>query len=115
MKKHKILVYGAQNEILETVIQLINQREEWFAEGSTAEEKVIELFYRTQYDMVLLGGGISEQSEKKLRALFQMNNTDLLIVQHYGGGSGLLYNEIESAFETKKKSELQMIDNPFKS
>ena len=113
MKKQKILVYGAQKEILNTVIRLINQRDEWFAEGSTSEERVIELFYRTQFDLVLFGGGISEQSEKKLRALFQLNNEDILIVQHYGGGSGLLYNELESAFEAKKLRDLQMIDNPF--
>jgi len=44
-----------------------------------------------------LGGGIEELSEDQLSAYFTSHNPDIKIVQHYGGGSGLLSAEIYEA------------------
>ena len=114
MKKVRILVHGKHPEILETVLRLINKNENWAGEGSINEEKIIELFHQHDYDLVLLGGGITELSEKKIRALFQRSNPEAEIIQHYGGGSGLLYSEIEIALQ-KKKNHFKVMDNPFNS
>ena len=43
--------------------------------------------------------GSPEESEEMLRDFFQLQNPACKIVQHYGGGSGLLKNEIISALE----------------
>ncbi len=113
MKKIQILVYGKHTEILETVLRLINNNEQWQGDGSTEEEKVIELFQLNKYDLVLLGGGISETSEKKIRALFGRLNAEIPIIQHYGGGSGLLKSEIETALQQMQSNRFQITDNPF--
>lgn len=113
MKKTQILVYGKHPEILETVLRLINKNESWEGEGSTDEERVIELFHQNHYDLVLLGGGISEDSEKKIRALFHHINPQPRVIQHYGGGSGLLKSEIEIALGNRETNRLQIMDNPF--
>ncbi|NET38689.1 MAG: hypothetical protein F6K19_42985 [Cyanothece sp. SIO1E1] len=113
MKKTQILVYGKHPEILETVLRLINKNESWEGEGSIDEERVIELFHQNQYDLVLLGGGIPEDSEKKIRALFHHINPQLKVIQHYGGGSGLLKSEIEMALGFGANDRLQIMDNPF--
>ena len=95
-------------------MQLINQHENWSGEGNTEEERIIELFYRNNYDLVLLGGGISVASEKKIRALFGHQKAAIPIIQHYGGGSGLLANEIEEALEKRNKTgRIGILDNPF--
>ena len=113
MKKVSILVYGKHPEILETVLRLINNNDNWQGEGHTEEEDVIELFLRKAYDLVLLGGGISESSEKKIRTLFEQLRSNTPIIQHYGGGSGLLKSEIEAALQQQQQSEVRVMDNPF--
>ena len=92
-----ILYIGRHPEILETVVRLINANEEWFGAGAETDETAIKLFQKINFQIVLLGCGIEEQSEEKLRDFFQEKHPNCRIVQHYGGGSGLLKNEILSA------------------
>ena len=113
MSKIKILVYGTHPEILETVVRLINKNDAWQGEGHTEEEQVIELFTQHDYDLFLLGGGIATESEQQVRALFRQQHPDAPIVQHYGGGSGLLKGEIEEALKRKQAAQLRINDNPF--
>ena len=74
---------------------------------------MIELFQLNKYNLVLLGGGISDISEKKIRALFSRMNAEVPIIQHYGGGSGLLKSEIEVALRQVGQDRFQITDNPF--
>ena len=113
MSNVKILVHGTHPEILETVLRLINKNDNWTGEGDTNEEKVIELLVQKSYDLIMLGGGLSETSEKKLRALIALHSPDTPIIQHYGGGSGLLKSEVEGALAQVRQSEMQINDNPF--
>lgn len=94
-----ILYIGRHQEILETVVRLINANEDWFGAGAETDETAMNLFSTIHFQLVLLGCGIEEESEEKLRKFFQETNPDCKIVQHYGGGSGLLKNEIISALE----------------
>lgn len=103
MNKTEILVIGRHPQILETVLRLINQNENWNAVGALTDEEAIELFHKYSFDIVLLGGGIEEASEKKLRSLFTFQEPGIIIIQHYGGGSGLLANEIREALDKKEK------------
>jgi len=94
-----ILYIGRHPEILETVVRLINANEEWFGAGAETDETAMELFKTINFHLVLLGCGIEEESEEKLRSFFKKENPNCPIVQHYGGGSGLLKNEILSTLE----------------
>ena len=96
-----ILYIGRHQEILETVVRLINANEEWFGAGAETEGIALNLFSTIHFHLVLLGCGIEEESEEKLRNYFQETNQDCKILQHYGGGSGLLKNEILSALENQ--------------
>lgn len=97
MQKIQILVICHHEEILQTILRLINSNERWQANGTAADEKAIELFHQHSFDLVLLGSGISDEAENKLRAIFSHQNPQIKIIQHFGGGSGLLSNEIEAA------------------
>ena len=65
-------------------------------------EEAKEIFLRKDFSLVLLGSGIQEESEAELCAFFKKQNPNIVIVQHYGGGSGLLKSEILLALENIK-------------
>jgi hypothetical protein len=76
---------------------LINNQENWKAEGALADEEAKIKFENANFDLVLIGGGVEDKSEKELSSLFKGKNPLVKIVRHFGGGSGLLFNEIEQA------------------
>lgn len=99
MKKINILYIGRHPEILETVVRLINKNENWNAIGTESNIIAIQFFMKINFSIVLLGCGIPQDDENRLREIFSIHNPECKIVQHYGGGSGLLNNEILSALE----------------
>lgn len=99
MKKVEILTVGAHEEILKTVLRLINANEEWNATGAGSKEEAIMLFKQHAFDLVLIGAGISNEAEMKEE--LQFLNPDIVCIDHYGGGSGLLRSEIIQGLEKK--------------
>jgi hypothetical protein len=96
-RKIPILTIGRHPEILQTVVRLVNNNPDWKCTGVLADEEAITAFMATPFKLVLLGGGIEPESERRLCAAFRAHNPDIIIVQHYGGGSGLLFAEIYEA------------------
>ncbi|GAA3978101.1 hypothetical protein [Mucilaginibacter dorajii] len=94
-----ILVIGRHPEILATVVRLINNNPDWQATGCLTDEEAIQHFDTQPCTLVLLGGGIPPESEQHLSAYFMSRNPQIKIVQHYGGGSGLLAAEIYEALK----------------
>jgi hypothetical protein len=94
MSKTKILIIGRHPEILQTVVRLVNNNPEWECLGVQTDDEAIVAFSAQPFDLVLLGGGIEKQSEEHLCCLFRAHNPNIIIIQHYGGGSGLLTAEI---------------------
>ena len=113
MSAVNILVHGRHPKILQTVLRLINERESWRGEGSTDTEEIIELLHRRTYEVILLGGGVDDIAEKKIRAIVRNLGKQTAIVQHYGGGSGLLYAEIQAALDQLQGDNVHLVDNPF--
>lgn len=93
----KILYIGRHEEITETVLRLINAREDWLGLGAATDFEAVSLFSQNDFDIVLLGCGLPDESEKHLSDLFREQKPEIIIIPHYGGGSGLLANEILSA------------------
>jgi hypothetical protein len=97
MDKINILYTGRHPEILETVVRLINQNGNWQGHGAGNNEEAIGLFREIDFTIVLLGCGIPKEEENTLKEVFTSLKPQCRIVQHYGGGSGLLSNEILAA------------------
>tara|TARA_R110000868_G_scaffold99653_1_gene274185 strand:+ start:2076 stop:2405 length:330 start_codon:yes stop_codon:yes gene_type:complete len=89
-----ILYIGRHLEILSTVVRLINANADWSGIGALNDEEAKCLFQEKKFEIVLLGPGITDESEKHLRLFFRKQNSNTAVVQHYGGGSGLLKTEI---------------------
>nr|WP_121271167.1 hypothetical protein [Pedobacter schmidteae] len=97
MKKLTILYIGRDKDITETMNRLLNAREEWNGLTVCADDEALQICRDTVIDLVLLGNGITAEEEKKLISGLKLIRPDIKIIQHYGGGSGLLYGEIMSA------------------
>ena len=95
----RIIAIGRHPEILATVVRLINNNQAWHATGCLTDEEAIATFDLQQCTLILLGGGIEPESEQKLCAYFIDRKPEIKIVQHYGGGSGLLTAEIYEALK----------------
>ena len=112
MKKTAILVYGKNPDILPIVLRLINNNEAWEGDGATTEAEVFAKCNEKEYDLLLLGGGVSAASEKRVRATLARSFPDLKIIQHFGGGSGLLFSEIASALNGDEEANFVVLDAP---
>jgi hypothetical protein len=100
-QKVKILYIGRHPEITTVMVRLLNNNEDWFGMGTTIDAEAMEWFAGHSFDLVLLGNGITNEEENKLRSFFNSQDPDIKIVQHYGGGSGLLKSEILMALSYK--------------
>ncbi|MGZ9734095.1 hypothetical protein [Flavobacterium sp. GNP002] len=102
METINILYIGRHLEILATVVRLINANENWNGVGVMNDEEAKEIFLRKDFSLVLFGSGIQEESETELCTFFNIQNPNIVIVQHYGGGSGLLKSEILLALKNNE-------------
>jgi uroporphyrinogen-III synthase len=85
---------------------VINANENWFAIGASTDSEAQKLFKEYKIEVVLLGPGITNDSESILRSFFSKESPKAVVVQHYGGGSGLLMSEINLALvEYNEKRE----------
>jgi hypothetical protein len=100
--KIQILVVGRHEEILNTLLRIINKNEDWVAKGTMLDKEAIKLFDEFNFDIVLLSSGISENCEDSLCLYFRDKKPTIKIIQHYGGGSGLLSNEILQALNEQQ-------------
>jgi hypothetical protein len=99
MSKTLILAIGRHPEILQTVVRLVNNNPDWECTGVMSDEEALAAFTARPFMLVLLCNGISPESEEMLCTAFRAHNPAIIIVQHYGGGSGLLSGEIYEALE----------------
>jgi hypothetical protein len=89
-----ILVVGRDTAILEVVRRLIDSHPGWTATTATGEEEAVALFRQGDYPIVFVGAGFSGHEEEGLRQRLLELNPGVTVTRHYGGGSGLLENEI---------------------
>jgi DNA-binding NtrC family response regulator len=92
-----ILYIGRDAQIAATVGRLLNAREEWRGLTACSDEEALAICSEQVIDLVLLGNGILDAEEQELRKRLIKIHPSLKIIQHYGGGSGLLYGEIMAA------------------
>jgi hypothetical protein len=100
MNRVEILAVCRHEGILQTIVRLVNNNSEWHAIGAITDDEAITAFDAQPFKLVLLGSGIEKESDEKLRSYFTSKQAGIAIVQHYGGGSGLLAAEIYEALKS---------------
>jgi hypothetical protein len=98
-----ILVIGKDPEILTVVLRLLNdyKKANYHAIGTTDPHQASALFADSAIDLVLITNGIDATLDASLREKFLSRRPDVRILQHFGGGSGLLFAEISQALATQ--------------
>jgi hypothetical protein len=96
-----ILVIGKDPGILKVVLRLLNENNKatYHAIGSTDPDQARSLFADTDIDLVLITNGIDATLDASLREEFLTRRPSVRILQHFGGGSGLLFGEIAEALK----------------
>lgn len=89
-----ILAIGRNPAIMAVVERLMNSHENWKGLAVTSDAAAISAIEKTPFEIVLLCGGITPEEESTLRTQLQAAHPEVIIAQHYGGGSGLLENEV---------------------
>lgn len=98
MKTLNFLVIGKNQEILDTLKRIIENNEGWNAEIQSDENICYDYIKENQVDIVLLSSGLEEQFEKEIKVFCENLDKEVKVIDHYGGGSGLLKNEVYTLF-----------------
>lgn len=98
MESLQFLVIGKNQEILDTLKRIIENNEGWKAEVESDENVCYDYIKENQVDIVLLSSGLDEEFENEVKAFCQNLDKGVKVIDHYGGGSGLLKNEVYALF-----------------
>ncbi|WP_431610367.1 hypothetical protein [Chryseobacterium sp. 'Rf worker isolate 10'] len=98
MKTLHFLVIGKNQEILDTLKRIIENNEGWTAEIQSDEDFCYEYIRENKVDIVLLSSGLEDDFEKEIKEFYAELDKEVKVIDHYGGGSGLLKNEVYSLF-----------------
>jgi hypothetical protein len=94
MKNIEILAVGTHPEIMKTILRLLNSKPGWHGALALSAEDAIAQSKLTSFDIILACAGLGVDETKQIQTSFNVP-----IVQHYGGGSGLLYAEVCEALK----------------
>ncbi|MCX8534253.1 hypothetical protein [Chryseobacterium luquanense] len=98
MNTLNFLVIGKNQEILDTLKRIIENNEGWKAEIRSDENICYDYIKENQVDIVLLSSGLDEEFENDIKIFCTNLEKEVKVIDHYGGGSGLLKNEVYSLF-----------------
>ncbi|MCO5230259.1 MAG: hypothetical protein M9958_03790 [Chitinophagales bacterium] len=94
----KILVICYHQEILNTLERILLKTPNYKPNVSSDIASTNSYLSENKFDAIILGSGIPENQEQKIERWVKNNTSSTAIIYHYGGGSGLLFNELESIF-----------------
>lgn len=96
MKKAEILIICTNDEILKTIVRLIDSNASMQGTGANMLEQALMLFKTSSFDLILIGAGLKTEEEELITNI-NRSIKKIPVVRHYGGGSGLLFTEIFQA------------------
>jgi DNA-binding NtrC family response regulator len=104
MKELEIIVFSPITDMRDVIVRVINNEEKWKGYGVPSLPELMVLLKQKSIDIVLFDAGVSTEEEIEVSQKIKEVFPKTIIIQHYGGGSGLLKNEIMSALEGKESS-----------
>ena len=95
-----ILSFSTNHEILTVMDRLIsNHDNNWRSHCAADLEAARRVLTEENIEVVLLGAGTGEAEHTELQTLTETLGKAPKFVYHYGGGSGLLYAEVNQVTE----------------
>ena len=93
----QILSFCTNPTILPVMDRLVNKQEGWTGHRAADLRTAAALVAEHDFDVVLLGAGTGDEEREALAAITKDKSTRY--INHYGGGSGLLYAEVTEALQ----------------
>ncbi|QSE96458.1 hypothetical protein [Fulvivirga lutea] len=93
-KKYRVIILAKTISALLT--RLVNNLEQFTGEGYSIYKELDNVDLNT-YDILLVGGGITNEEIDMLRDRISAEKLSIKLIEHYGGGSGLLPQELYAA------------------
>jgi hypothetical protein len=112
MSGMNILVYAPDPVLLERMLHIIAEEQDWKAEGTTDDERAIEMFHRRKNDLVIIGGDVNSMTDTKLKKLFTRLDRHVSILNFYGGDDWYLTVQIRTIMKLDEDAPV-VIDAPF--
>lgn len=103
MKTLEFLLLGKNEAILAILLRLVNAYEDWNAVAFSSEKEAQDYFQNHKIDVVLLSSGIEDHVEKEFTLFCLEQQPEVEVIEHFGGGSGLLKSEILYRLHQKGK------------
>lgn len=107
--KLNILVYGKNNEIIETLKRIINKNKNWHALCFNNQRDLKNHIKVNSIDILLYSSNIGKIETEEIENWITNNFPSVKQIHHYGGGGGLLNSEIQCTIlgiDTIKKPAL---------
>lgn len=82
-------------QITNVVIRLLHAMEGYSGVANNSINEMLTSLRENKYDFLLIGAGFDEEQENTIRKKAQEINPKIKILNHFGGGSGLLKSELE--------------------
>ena len=101
--KLQFLLLGKNEAILAILLRLVNADENWNGVAFNNEKEAQEYFQSNKIDIVLLSSAIEDHIEKAFTSFCLKHQPDVEVIEHFGGGSGLLKSEILHRLHLKGK------------
>ena len=92
-----IISFVKNREILPVLDRLVNKEEGWEGVRAADLETAREHLRNGRFDVILLGAGTGDEERAELRKVIDETEQQTIMIDHYGGGSGLLYAEVMEA------------------
>ena len=99
MEQIKILFIASDQKIVDIVYRLINSNICWNGFATTDLDEAKNILIKEGIMLVLVGAGLEPKAEAEFKKYCNGFKQGIILVDHYGGGSGLLSNEILHALE----------------
>ena len=103
MKKLEFLLLGKNEAILTILLRLVNADDNWNGVAFNNEKEAQDCFQNNKIDIVLLSSAIEDHIEKEFTSFCLKHQPDVEVIEHFGGGSGLLKSEILHRLHLKGK------------
>ena len=94
-----ILALGHHPDIMLVLNRLLNAPAKWYGETVNTAEEALAAFNAKHFHIVLLCAGVTPEEEVALTKTLLQKNPAVIVRRHFGGGSGLLSNEIQFVLE----------------
>lgn len=95
----QLLAIGYDLAIMQVMERLLSSHTGWNGVVALTKKDGLEHISDGNYDAVLLCVGVTAADEEEIREAVAIHPSSAIVIRHYGGGSGLLENEVRAALD----------------